>query len=413
MRESPWRLDDAARPRILRCTLAPPAKGTLAGKPPQIPSVKKDDKVVPESRPTSALGRSTSNGNGGTTTGVLATTTESAPGMQPPAPIDTALGESVSSAPAPEELVSKPIIVDQDDTLQTEPGSQTSAEGSTQPVDEGMTAIDPNTPDPTSLLARHSSTLSRRPSSQPTPRHIPAPTPQRRGQNFHVRPDLVPVTRFHTKDLEEHWYKLVAFVLDGTGSLEERMKWLDPTFEAGSDTDNDLSGKVNEYIPKHPTSFPSAPDPELSEEEIKKYYFKITNPDAEPIPDPAELRDKSHPFMFIQSSELDNELFDRLWARGEPIVVDKVGERFKKVWTPDTFIERFGVEQCCKLPFPHVAGKEKADELVVIDCETEAIKQTSVGQFFETFKDPAQRATKGVWKLKVSSEFLIIFDNTS
>jgi len=44
----------------------------------------------------------------------------------------------------------------------------------------------------------------------------------------------------------------------------------------------------------------------------------------------------------------------------------------------------------------------QADEPVVIDCETEAIKETSVGQFFEMFKDPAQRAAKGVWKLKVS-----------
>lgn len=48
----------------------------------------------------------------------------------------------------------------------------------------------------------------------------------------------------------------------------------------------------------------------------------------------------------------------------------------------------------------------QADELVVVDCETEAIKETSVGQFFELFKDPAQRAAKGVWKLKVSSALL-------
>lgn len=44
----------------------------------------------------------------------------------------------------------------------------------------------------------------------------------------------------------------------------------------------------------------------------------------------------------------------------------------------------------------------RANWVVVIDCETEAIKETSVGQFFEMFKDPAQRAAKGVWKLKVS-----------
>jgi lysine-specific demethylase 3 len=39
----------------------------------------------------------------------------------------------------------------------------------------------------------------------------------------------------------------------------------------------------------------------------------------------------------------------------------------------------------------------------VIECETEAIRETSVGGFFEQFKDPEQRSKKGVWKLKVSS----------
>jgi hypothetical protein len=174
-------------------------------------------------------------------------------------------------------------------------------------------------------------------------------TPQKRSTNFHVRPDLVPVTRFHAKDLEEHWYKLVAFVLDGTGSLEERMKWLYPT-HPGSDAevDGDLSRKVDEYIKKHPTTFPPAPDPGLSDEEVSRYYAKSTNPGVEAIPDPAELRERSHPFIFVQAGDLDNELFDRLWARGEPIVVNQVGDRFKQTWTPDTFIERFGVEPCCE-----------------------------------------------------------------
>lgn len=43
---------------------------------------------------------------------------------------------------------------------------------------------------------------------------------------------------------------------------------------------------------------------------------------------------------------------------------------------------------------------DEADKVVVIDCETEKIIGTSAGKFFETFKDPAQRQSKGVWKLK-------------
>jgi len=339
IRESPWVLADAAKPRLLRCTLAPPAKGTLAGKAPEVPSGKKTNLGEPASTPVPALGQGPSTSDGTAPDSLLATR-ELGRGIPSKASIDGARREDLAGASFLEERVSTPIISGQGDSLPTEPESQANVETNTQHTDS-MTTPNPSTPAPTSLPSRHRSVHS---TSKPAPA---VATPQRRGQNFHVRPDLVPITRFHAKDLEEHWYKLVAFVLDGTGSLEERMKWLDPTFEPG--TDGETSAKVNEYITNHPTSFPSAPNPELSEEEVKKYYSKITNPDVEAIPDPAELRDKSHPFMFIQSSELDNELFDRLWARGEPIVVDKVGERFKKVWTPDTFIERFGVEPCCKL----------------------------------------------------------------
>jgi len=340
VRESPWVIPDAAKPRLLRCTLAPPAKGTLAGKAPEVPSGKKTNLGGPASTPVSALGRSSSAGDGAVPDGLLPTR-ELGPEDRSNASIDGASREDLAGASIPEEGISPPIIASQDESLPAGPGSQTNVEANTQRTDS-MTVTNTSTPEPTSLPSRHRLVHS---TSKPAPS---VTTPQRRGQNFHVRPDLVPITRFHAKDLEEHWYKLVAFVLDGTGSLEERMKWLDPTFEPG--TDGEMSAKVDEYVTKHPTSFPAGPNPELSEEEIKKYYSRITKPDVEPIPDPAELRDKSHPFMFIQSAELDNELFDRLWARGEPIVVNKVGERFKKVWTPDTFIERFGVEPCCKLP---------------------------------------------------------------
>jgi hypothetical protein len=155
---------------------------------------------------------------------------------------------------------------------------------------------------------------------------------------------LVPITRFRIKDLEEHWYKLVAFVLDGTGSLEERMKWL-PTC---NEKEESLGKKVEDYLAKYPTTFPPDPDSTLSEEEMGRYYSKSTNPAISPLEDPAGLGEKSHAFMFVDAEELSNSLFDRLWARGEPIVVNNVGKRFKETWTPDTFIERFGQERCCK-----------------------------------------------------------------
>jgi hypothetical protein len=417
IRESPWDLPDAARPRLLRCTLAPPEKGTLGGKPPVLPGGEdKEVEVVPS--PPIDRKMPEPNVNPRTNDITLRAEDHEVPPTDDPAaaevtaqdrpsndslPVNSALvngkhedtisGEQASNdivmaESAPTDTAVTTAISTQEDTQDTQENTQVGSQPShddTLPLSTNPSSTDPIAQVPV-LEPRH------RPATYRAAAPIAPAAPPKK--NFHVRPDLIPVTRFHAKDLEEHWYKLAAFVLDGTGSLEERMKWFYP---AHVEVDSTLSEKVQQYIEKHPTTFPSGPISTLTDEEMSKYYVKTTNPTVEPIEDPAGLRDKSHPFMFLQASELDNTLFDRLWARGEPIVVDKVGERFKKIWTPDTFIERFGKEDCCMSFHSDVTT---ANEVVVIDCETEKIIPTSVGKFFESFKDPAQRESKGVWKLK-------------
>jgi len=419
IRESPWDLPDAARPRLLRCTLAPPEKGTLGGKPPVLPGGEHQAvEVVPEQqvdRKSSEPNVSTRTNDPPPTTqddGVPPTnglpTAELAAQDRPSSdslPVNSALvngphEDSISGEQASDDIVMSEsaqtdsaltaAINTQEDTQGTQENTEVQSQPShdnTIPLSTKSSTTDPIAQVPV-LEPRH------RPTSYRAAAPIAPAAPPKK--NFHVRPDLIPVTRFHAKDLEEHWYKLAAFVLDGTGSLEERMKWFYP---AHVEVNNNLSEKVQQYIEKHPTTFPSGPASSLTDEEMSKYYVKTTNPGVEPIVDPSGLGDKSHPFMFVQASELDNTLFDRLWARGEPIVVDKVGEKFKKIWTPDTFIERFGKEDCCTSSVVSSFSGE-ADKVVVIECETEKVKATSVGSFFESFKDPAQRGSKGVWKLK-------------
>jgi hypothetical protein len=367
IRESPWDLPDAARPRLLRCTLAPPEKGTLGGKPPVLPGGEnKEVEVVPsppvDQKTPEMEVHSRTNDIPLATDGNGVTPTDDPPATEPMAqgrpssdslPVHSAVvnathEDSISGELASDDLVmaeSAPtdtavttVISTQEDTQDTQENTQVESQPSHDnsiPLSKNPSTTDPIAQVPV-LEPRH------RPTSYRAAAPIAPAAPPKK--NFHVRPDLIPVTRFHAKDLEEHWYKLAAFVLDGTGSLEERMKWFYP---AHVEVDNDLSEKVQQYIEKHPTTFPSGPMSTLTDEEMSKYYAKTTNPDVEPIPDPAGLGNKSHPFMFVPAAELDGNLFDRLWARGEPIVVDKVGERFKKIWTPDTFIERFGKEECC------------------------------------------------------------------
>jgi len=365
IRESPWDLPDAARPRLLRCTLAPPEKGTLAGKPPVSPGgVDKVADLVtstPVARKTPEVGvQPRTNGLAAVSGGEVVPRSEDLPAAEDPtsnrpAPDHSAPVDGTQETLMPRESASDDIAMadpaSTDGAVTTLANTQGDAENTQE-----TTQIETQPGQGDSLDLPTDRPITDRITQVPVlePRHRPAtyrvaapPAPTatpRKAPNFHVRPDLIPVTRFHAKDLEEHWYKLAAFVLDGTGSLEERMKWFYP---AHVEVDSTLFEKVQQYIEKHPTTFPSGPISTLTDEETSKYYVKTTNPDVEPIMDPAGLKDKSHPFMFVPAAELDNEVFDRLWARGEPIVVDKVGERFKQAWTPDTFIERFGEEGCC------------------------------------------------------------------
>lgn len=183
---------------------------------------------------------------------------------------------------------------------------------------------------------------------------------------FHIRPDLQPVSRFNVEALKEHWVRLVEFVLDGAdgdvdvgvdlsdaADVEKRTKLLGLGLGA---EDTDLAGAVRDWLkierPARKESGNSKrqinPTPISGESklDLSRYYTKSTRLDVKTPIDPAGLQDRSQPFMLVNVDQLDDDLFDTLWSRGEPIVVDNVGKRFKKTWTPETFIARFGKEPC-------------------------------------------------------------------
>ena len=160
---------------------------------------------------------------------------------------------------------------------------------------------------------------------------------------FHVRSDLQPVSSFSADELREHWLALVACVMDDVESTEDRIRLLRVENE-----DAELRGMVENWSSNNDQrKKESNIEPALSDNEITELYQKSTNPSADDIADPANLAHLSLPFMFITAERLNHETFDLLWTRGEPIVVDGVGQRFKHTWTPDTLIERFGSEPCC------------------------------------------------------------------
>jgi lysine-specific demethylase 3 len=164
-----------------------------------------------------------------------------------------------------------------------------------------------------------------------------------RGKAFHFRPDLQPVSRFSEDELREHWLSLTEFVLHSKDGVGERLKVL-----GLKDADEEIVESMQSWLARleHP---PPAAAPPLTNEQVSQLYTKRTHPTATPILDPSGLEAKNREFLFIENQDLTHEVFDQLWSRGEPIVVDKVGDGLKMRWTPDDFIERFGREKCGKL----------------------------------------------------------------
>jgi len=90
----------------------------------------------------------------------------------------------------------------------------------------------------------------------------------------------------------------------------------------------------------------------------------------------------SHATKHFTDSELSDEVFQDIWALGEPLVVTGLLSKFKIEWTPEFFIKTYGSERC-----------------FIFECETEVIKPITVGEFFSTFGK--ERKGGGCWKLKV------------
>lgn len=155
--------------------------------------------------------------------------------------------------------------------------------------------------------------------------------------NFqHARCDLQPASRFRGDELKEQWKALMDFVLQPGADVEEIIKAL----TLGGD--EELEKAVREWFKNQPP--PEPRETHVSDEQLAELYEASKSAPCEK--DPAGL--ETHPFMYIDADELDNETFDDLWARGEPLVAYGTKKRFRGQWTPDMFIDRYGHDGCCK-----------------------------------------------------------------
>ena len=160
---------------------------------------------------------------------------------------------------------------------------------------------------------------------------------KRNAPAYHFRPDLIPVSRFSEEELKQHWLDLANFLLEQHDDLSSKLS------RFGLGVNNPLTEAIREASASKDAN---GHDPALSAQEIDSLYTTQTNVAASPIPDPAGLEQHARPFLRSDVGKLDNERFELLWARGEPLCVDGVGGQLPMSWNPDDLIERFGSEVC-------------------------------------------------------------------
>lgn len=164
---------------------------------------------------------------------------------------------------------------------------------------------------------------------------------------WHFRPDLIPVSSLSQEELKDHWLALAEVGVKGNLDKSEWAGLFGYKEEDGMRFVEDIEKVRSRQI--------TAIDKDGQGEkgivetiDVESYYTKLTHPSI-PLPaDPAGLRKESLPFIKIGTEALTNPIFDVLWGKGEPMVVDGIAKKFQKLWTPNQMVANFGNENCRK-----------------------------------------------------------------
>ncbi|KAF7330825.1 Clavaminate synthase-like protein [Mycena venus] len=189
-------------------------------------------------------------------------------------------------------------------------------------------------------------------------------------RNEHGARDFAPMTRFTKSELAEAIRNMEQLLQDEGIPVPGPA----PTGSVHASTKNG----------PHTLAQNIAPSPSNDSESTLVPSGDATLPDAEPSSPIARLIPEdipSHDILRFSDSELTDDIFRPLWAQGDPLLVKDVGKKLKINWSPEYFITKYGNESC-----------------VIIECQTEENRRTTVGDFFKDFGKYEGRDK--CWKLK-------------
>jgi len=97
------------------------------------------------------------------------------------------------------------------------------------------------------------------------------------------------------------------------------------------------------------------------------------------VEDPSGI--PSHSTKTYTTADLTDAEFRKVWPQGSPLVMTGLGEKFGIRWRPDHFRDKHGSQTCS-----------------IVECQTDASKRVTVGEFFGYFGKYEDRTDH--WKLK-------------
>lgn len=167
---------------------------------------------------------------------------------------------------------------------------------------------------------------------------------------MHTSSCLVPVARSSLDRLKKDWIGLVTFVKQSGMSIDDEMAVIDPAIAVcvrqSLNTPLNL-GNSNGWNDNEARRAAAS----AVEEAVLEGYRTSRTAVVEPV-DPVAVPHQQ--FFRIDKDQLDESIFDNMWGRGVPVIVDRVNESFKLEWSPAAFIRRAREsndpqdQNCCK-----------------------------------------------------------------
>lgn len=205
---------------------------------------------------------------------------------------------------------------------------------------------------------------------------------------------FVPVTRFSKKELDEAVLEMEKLVVREE-DVSQTKKEDDTSGDNMMDVDSSQHGenRTNTTPGRSTSSRESTesltPDTyndgicTLVENPVPPHDLtSLTSTPHLPPSSSTDLEVPSWPVPYYTDENLTEPVFAAQWARGTPLVVTGLMKRLNLEWSPSYFINTYGQQPC-----------------IVLECQTDANKKVTVGEFFSSFGNYENRTE--CWKLKV------------